>query len=109
MTRLPMENTKRIFPQITYAKNAFEAAEGADAVVVVTEWNEFKQINLEKLKATMAGTHVFDGRNLYDPVKMKRLGFEYVCVGRSSGSVPTLTTTAPASTKRVVASTGVEK
>jgi UDPglucose 6-dehydrogenase len=81
---IAMENTKRIFPQVTYAKNAFEAAEGVDAVVVVTEWNEFKQINLEKLKATMKGTFVFDGRNLYDPAKMKRLGFHYVCVGRGT-------------------------
>jgi UDPglucose 6-dehydrogenase len=81
---IAMENTKRIFPQITYAKNAYEAAEGADAVVVVTEWNEFKQINLERLKETMAGVHVFDGRNLYDPAKMKRFGFHYVCVGRGA-------------------------
>jgi UDPglucose 6-dehydrogenase len=81
---IAMENTKKIFPQIAYAKNAFEAADGADAVVVVTEWNEFKQINLEKLKGTMKGTFVFDGRNLYDPAKMKRLGFDYVCVGRGT-------------------------
>jgi nucleotide sugar dehydrogenase len=79
---IAIENTKRIFPQITYAKNAFEAADAADAVVVVTEWNEFKQINLERLKETMKGSLVFDGRNLYDPAKMKRLGFEYICVGR---------------------------
>jgi UDPglucose 6-dehydrogenase len=82
---IAMENTRRIFPQIGYAKNAFEAAEGVDAVVVVTEWNEFKQINLEKLKATMAGRLVFDGRNLYDPEKMRRLGFDYFCVGRPGG------------------------
>ncbi|MDX1932517.1 MAG: UDP-glucose/GDP-mannose dehydrogenase family protein [Capsulimonadales bacterium] len=81
---IAMENTKRIFPQIGYAKNAFEAAQDADAVVVVTEWNEFKQINLDKLRETMKGTFVFDGRNLYDPQKMQRLGFEYVCVGRPS-------------------------
>jgi UDPglucose 6-dehydrogenase len=81
---IAMENTKKIFPQIHYAKNAFDAADGADAVVVVTEWNEFKQINLEKLKQTMKGDLVFDGRNLYDPAKMKRLGFQYVCVGRPS-------------------------
>lgn len=79
---IAMENTKRTYPNISYAKNAFDAAEGADAVVVVTEWNEFKQINLEKLKETMKGNFVFDGRNLYDPAKMARLGFQYVCVGR---------------------------
>lgn len=85
---IAMENTKRIFPQIGYAKNAFDAAQDADAVVVVTEWNEFKQINLEKLRETMKGTHVFDGRNLYDPAKMKRLGFKYVCVGRPTDVAP---------------------
>ena len=93
---IAMENTKRIYPQIGYAKNAFEAAEGADAAVVVTEWNEFKQINLEKLKATMAGNFVFDGRNLYDPSKMARLGFVYHGVGRASTTAtPEMTTIAP--------------
>jgi UDPglucose 6-dehydrogenase len=81
---IAMDNCKKIFPQITYAKSSFEAAEGADAVVVVTEWNEFKQINLEKLKAAMKGQHVFDGRNLYDPEKMRRAGFVYHGIGRMS-------------------------
>lgn len=81
---IAMENCKKIFPQITYAKSAFDAAEGADAAVVVTEWNEFKQINLEKLKAAMKGSHVFDGRNLYDPEKMRRAGFVYHGIGRTS-------------------------
>ena len=81
---IAMDNCKRIFPQITYAKSSFEAAEGADAVVVVTEWNEFKQINLEKLKAAMKGQYVFDGRNLYDPDKMRRAGFVYHGIGRMS-------------------------
>lgn len=79
---IAVENCKRIFPQITYARSAYDAVEGADAVVVVTEWNEFKQINLDKLKAAMKGTLVFDGRNLYDPDKMRRAGFDYLGVGR---------------------------
>ncbi len=88
---IAMENMKQVFPQIGYAKNAFEAAEGADAVVVVTEWNEFKQINLDRLKQTMSGNIVFDGRNLYDPAKMRRLGFDYICVGRGeAGCEPTV-------------------
>jgi UDPglucose 6-dehydrogenase len=94
---IAMENTKRIFPQIGYAKSAYEAAEGADAVVVVTEWNEFKQINLDRLKETMKGNIVLDGRNLYDPTKMKRLGFDYVCVGRSSATLSLAETTAASS------------
>jgi UDPglucose 6-dehydrogenase len=80
---IAIENTKKIFPQITYAKNAYEAAQEADAVVVVTEWNEFKQLNLERLKEVMKGNHLFDGRNLYDPAKVGRLGFEYLAVGRA--------------------------
>ncbi len=83
---IAVENTKKVFPQIAYAKNAFDAAHDADAVVVVTEWNEFKQINLDRLKETMKGDLIFDGRNLYDPVKMKRCGFRYVCVGRGNAA-----------------------
>ncbi len=78
------DNCRRILPDIEYCRSAFEAAESADAVVVVTEWNEFKQINLEKLRDTMSGRLIFDGRNLYDPEKMRRLGFEYHGVGRST-------------------------
>jgi UDPglucose 6-dehydrogenase len=77
-----IENAKKIFPQLTYAKNAFEAAKNADAVAVVTEWNEFKQINLEKLSHTMKGKLLFDGRNIYDPEKVRRAGFDYFGVGR---------------------------
>ncbi|GAB4467861.1 MAG: nucleotide sugar dehydrogenase [Armatimonadaceae bacterium] len=85
---IAMENAKRTFPDLNYAKNAFDAAQDADAVVVVTEWNEFRQINLEKLKEAMKGNIVFDGRNLYDPEKMKRFGFQYVCVGRPCDALP---------------------
>jgi UDPglucose 6-dehydrogenase len=81
---IAIENTRKIFPQIGYAKNAYEAAENADAVVIVTEWNEFKQLNLEKLKTVMTGNFVFDGRNIYDPEKMKRLGFHYFGIGRGT-------------------------
>lgn len=76
------ENAKKIFPHLNYAKNAFEAVKDADAVAVVTEWNEFKQINLDKLAGTMKGRHLFDGRNIYDPEKVRRAGFEYIGVGR---------------------------
>ena len=79
---IAMENTKRFFPHLSYTRTAFDAATGADAVAVLTEWNEFKQINLERLKEVMHGRLVCDGRNLYDPAKMERLGFDYVCVGR---------------------------
>jgi UDPglucose 6-dehydrogenase len=79
---IAMPKAKEIFPQITYGENAYDAASGADGIVVVTDWNEFKQLNLERLKEAMRGNIVFDGRNIYDPVRMRRCGFIYEGVGR---------------------------
>lgn len=76
------ENARRIFPQIEYSNSPYDAAEGASALAIVTEWNEFKLLNLERLKERMAEPIIFDGRNIYDPQRMKRLGFEYYCIGR---------------------------
>ncbi|MCS6775022.1 MAG: UDP-glucose/GDP-mannose dehydrogenase family protein [Chloroherpetonaceae bacterium] len=79
---IAIEVCRRIFPQICYTRNAYEAAEEADALMIVTEWNEFKQLNMERIKASMQNPLLFDGRNIYDPVRMRRLGFEYHCIGR---------------------------
>ena len=81
---IAMENTKNVFPQITYGANAYEVATGADALVIVTEWNEFKNLNFERVGALMARPLILDGRNLYDPERLRRLGFEYHSVGRAS-------------------------
>ncbi len=80
------ERTQEVFPQITYGKNAYDVAKGADAVVVVTEWNEFKYLNMERLKENMRGNALFDGRNIYDPTRMRRLGFDYHCIGRTNAA-----------------------
>lgn len=90
---IAIENTKEVFPQITYGANAYEVATGADALVIVTEWNEFKNLNFERLSALMARPLILDGRNLYDPERLRRLGFEYHSVGRASA----LPVTGPAS------------
>ena len=81
---IAMENTKPVFPQITYGANAYEVATGADALIIVTEWNEFKNLNFERLSALMARPLILDGRNLYDPERLRRLGFEYHSIGRAS-------------------------
>jgi len=91
---IAIENTKQVFPQIAYCANAYEVASGADALVIVTEWNEFKVLNFERLASLMTRTLILDGRNLYDPERLRRLGFEYHSVGRISArpltlSVPT--------------------
>ena len=77
-----MENAKKIFPHLTYCHNAYEVAEGASALIVVTEWNEFRQLNIDRIKSLMVDAVIFDGRNIYDPEKMKGKGVKYHGVGR---------------------------
>jgi UDPglucose 6-dehydrogenase len=78
-----MDNARRVLPpSVAYCESSYEAAEGADAVAIVTEWNEFKLLNLERLRQVMRRPLVFDGRNIYEPERMRRLGFEYHSVGR---------------------------
>jgi len=78
-----MANAQRILPpEVRYCPSSYEAAEGADALAVVTEWNAFKLLNLERIRRAMRRPLVFDGRNLYEPERMRRLGFEYYSIGR---------------------------
>ncbi|PYM06766.1 MAG: UDP-glucose 6-dehydrogenase [Candidatus Rokuibacteriota bacterium] len=77
------DNARAVLPpSVRYCASTYEAAEGADAVALVTEWNEFKFINLERLRSVMRRPVVFDGRNLWEPERMRRLGFEYHSIGR---------------------------
>jgi UDPglucose 6-dehydrogenase len=80
-----MPAARRILPPtVTYCESPYEAAAGADAVALVTEWNEFKFLNLERLRGAMRRPVVFDGRNMWEPERMRRLGFEYHSIGRRS-------------------------
>jgi UDPglucose 6-dehydrogenase len=79
---IAMENTKKILPQIQYCESSYQAAEGSDVIVIVTEWNEFKLLNLQKIKDIMKTPIIFDGRNIYDPDRMKSIGFQYYSIGR---------------------------
>jgi UDPglucose 6-dehydrogenase len=77
------EEARKIFKdKIIYADKTYEALEGADALVIVTEWNEFRRPNFEKIKTLMKSAIIFDGRNLFEPNKMAELGFEYEGIGR---------------------------
>ena len=69
-------------PSVIYAASPYEAATGADAIALVTEWNEFKFLNLERVRQVMRRPVIFDGRNLWEPERMRRLGFEYHGIGR---------------------------
>ena len=70
-------------PEIIYFDDMMAACDGADAVMLMTEWNELRQIDLEQLKDKMAMPNVVDCRNIYDPQSMKDLGFNYISVGRA--------------------------
>lgn len=82
-----MENAKRIFgKRITYARNAYETAKGADAIILLTEWREFKLLNMEKIRDSMKQPVLFDGRNLYSIERQRKLGFQYYGIGRKMNS-----------------------
>ncbi len=70
------------FKGVKFCKGSYEALKGADCAVILTEWNEFKELDLNKAKNLMRQPVVVDGRNIYDPAKMKRMGFRYSCIGR---------------------------
>ena len=79
-----MEKTKAVLgDRISYSADIYEAAEGSDCVILMTEWNEFKEIDWGKVKKTMRQPVVLDGRNIYDPGKLKDMGFKYSGIGRS--------------------------
>jgi len=78
-----MPNTRSIYgDRITYAHDQYSALEGAEALVVATEWNVFRHPNFDRMKNLMKTPLVFDGRNLFDPARMREMGFEYYSVGR---------------------------
>jgi UDPglucose 6-dehydrogenase len=77
-----MEGSRRLLPDIEYLNDAYEVASGADALVVVTEWNEFRLLDLGRIKRSMRKPVVIDGRNIYDPPVMRGLGFTYRGIGR---------------------------
>ena len=71
-------------PSVRYCRSAWEAAEGTDGLVIATEWDEFKSLPLARLRESMRRPVVFDGRNIWDPERMRRLGFEYYSMGRKA-------------------------
>ncbi len=73
---------------VTYAESSGEALDGADALLVITEWNEFRSPDFEVIRARLARPIIFDGRNIYDPAELAALGFEYYCIGRGKPDYP---------------------
>jgi len=76
------ENAKKLLKNVEFSKSPFEAAKNASALVIVTEWDEFREIDMKKLKRAMKAPNIIDGRNIYEPLRVKELGFVYYGVGR---------------------------
>jgi UDPglucose 6-dehydrogenase len=78
-----MEAAKEVLKEVVFAKDMYDVAKDADALVLITEWNEFRFLDWDRVKALLRSPTVMDLRNIYDPVRMKARGFDYHCVGRS--------------------------
>jgi len=78
-----MEKSKKTLKKnITFCKDAYDAAKGSDCLAILTEWNEFKKLDFKRLKRLLRKPIIIDGRNMYDPKLMKKLGFTYEGMGR---------------------------
>jgi UDPglucose 6-dehydrogenase len=79
---LAMDNTRKILPDLTYCQDEYETARGSDALVIATEWNQFRNLDLIKIKKLLKSPILLDLRNLYNPASLKSLGFIYEGIGR---------------------------
>ena len=79
-----MDQAKTVLANVVYCENAYECAEGADALVIATEWEQFRALDLKRLHDVMACPVIVDLRNIYQPDEVKRHGFAYASVGRST-------------------------
>lgn len=80
-----MDQARPLLPEgITYCRDALDAADGADVLVVITEWNEFRALAPSRIRAAMRGRTIVDLRNVYDPMAMREAGLDYHCIGRAA-------------------------
>jgi len=83
-----MEQAKQVLTDVTYCQGPYDCVENADAAVIVTEWEQFRALDFEKMKSLMACPVIVDLRNIYRPEDMKKYGFALVGVGRPSTFQP---------------------
>jgi UDPglucose 6-dehydrogenase len=77
-----MEEAKKVLPEIVYAEDEYETVEGADVLVFMTEWNQFRALDMQRVRQLMRAPKIADLRNIYEPDSMRELGFDYTGVGR---------------------------
>ncbi|GIX46280.1 MAG: UDP-glucose 6-dehydrogenase [Candidatus Tectimicrobiota bacterium] len=85
-----MPAARRVLPDVEYCPDAYAVCKGSDAVVLLTEWNQFRALDLQRIRALLAQPVMVDLRNVYEPETMQRLGFRYVAVGRRGAFRPPL-------------------
>lgn len=78
-----MNEAKKVLKEVKYCKDEYEVADGADVLVFMTEWNQFRSLDMEKIKTLLGSPIIVDLRNIYEPKKMKEWGIQYSCIGRS--------------------------
>jgi UDPglucose 6-dehydrogenase len=81
-----MDEAVKVLPDIAYAQGAYDAMTGADVAVIVTEWNEFRGLDVKRMKSTLKSPVIVDLRNVYEPDAMREAGFTYTCIGRGAES-----------------------
>jgi UDPglucose 6-dehydrogenase len=77
-----MERARAVFPTLSYSSDPYEVAHGADALLILTEWDQFRRLDWKRVRTEMARPLVIDGRNMLRPADMAALGFEYISFGR---------------------------
>jgi UDPglucose 6-dehydrogenase len=78
-----MKEAHKIQPEIKYCEDPYDTVKNADALLIVTEWNQFRNLDLDRIKKLLKGSYFFDLRNIYEPQRLKEKGFRYFCVGRA--------------------------
>ena len=77
-----MGEAAHLLPKVKLCKDPYDVARGADCLAILTEWNEFKELDFTRIKKLLRQPLIIDGRNIYDPEEMRKLGFRYLGVGR---------------------------
>lgn len=81
-----MEKAKLVLEDVVYCNNPYDVAKDSDALLIVTEWNEFRELDLKRIKPLMKHQLIIDGRNIYNPEELKKEGFTYISIGRKEVS-----------------------
>ncbi len=79
---IAIKEAEKIFSNIEYGENPYDTIKGCDALVIVTEWGVFRKLDKKKIRELLKEPNIIDGRNIYEPKEMEKLGFNYICIGR---------------------------